>query len=152
MKGENIMTTYITTLDLPSIHRHAIGFDRIISELNRTFANSKSDNYPPHNIVQTDEHKYVIEVAVAGFAESELDVELRENVLTVRGEQDKTTVQERQYLYRGISSRNFTKTFPLGENVEVRGATVNNGILSIQLEQVIPEDKQPKKIAITFTK
>jgi len=146
------MTTYITTLDLPSIHRHAIGFDRIISELNRTFANSKADNYPPHNVIQLDENKYVIEVAVAGFAENELDVELRENVLTVCGEQDKTKVQDRQYLHRGISSRNFTKTFPLGESVEVRGATVSNGILSINLEQVIPEEKQPKKIAITFTK
>jgi molecular chaperone IbpA len=145
------MTTYITTFDLPTIHRHAIGFDRIIGELNRTFANSKGDNYPPHNVIQLEDNKYVIEVAVAGFAESELDVELKENLLTIRGEQEKKD-NERQYLHRGISSRNFTKTFPLGESIEVRGATVQNGILSINLEQVIPEEKQAKKIAITFAK
>ena len=146
------MTTYIATFDLPAIHRHAIGFDRIINELNRTFANSKADNYPPHNVIQLDDNHYVIEVAVAGFAESELDVELVENILTVRGEQDKNKSDERKYLHRGISSRNFTKTFPLGESIQVRGATVTNGILAINLEQVIPEEKQPKKIAITFAK
>lgn len=145
------MTTYIASFDLPAIHRHAVGFDRILTELNRTFSNSKADNYPPHNIIQLDENHYVIEVAVAGFAESELDVELKENILTVRGEQEKKS-DDRQYMYRGISSRNFTKTFPLGESIQVRGATVTNGILAINLEQVIPEEKQPKKIAITFAK
>lgn len=146
------MTTYITTFDLPAIHRHAIGFDRMLTELNRTFSNSKTDNYPPHNVIQLDDNHYVIEVAVAGFAETELDVELKENILTVKGEQEKSKSDERQYLYRGISSRNFTKTFPLGESIQVRGATVTNGILAINLEQVIPEEKQPKKIAITFAK
>lgn len=142
------------TLDLPSLHRHAIGFDRMFEELNRTFANSRGDgNYPPHNVVQIDDTHYVVEVAVAGFTESEIDVELKENVLTVKGEQIKEEgVKEIKYLHKGISARNFVRKFNLAENVEVRAATVKNGILAIALELVVPEEKKPKKIAITFNK
>ena len=140
------------TLDLPSLHRHAIGFDNLFEQLNRTFANSKSDgNYPPHNVVKLDDTHFVIELAVAGFAESEIDVELKENVLTVRGDRAKPEA-EVEYLHRGISARNFTRTFPLAEHIEVRGATVQNGILAIALEQVVPEEQKAKKIAITFAK
>lgn len=142
------------TLDLPTLHRHAIGFDKMFDELNRTFANSRtSNNYPPHNVVQIDETHYVIEVAVAGFKEDEIDVELKDNVLTVKGEQRKEEdAKELNYLHKGISARNFVRTFPLAEHVEVRGATVQNGILAVALELVVPEEKQPKKIAITFNK
>ena len=140
------------TLDLPSLHRHAIGFDNLFEQLNRTFANSKSDgNYPPHNVVKLDDTHFVIELAVAGFAEAEIDVELKENVLTVRGDRAKPE-NEVEYLHRGISARNFTRTFPLAEHIEVRGATVQNGILAIALEQVVPEEQKAKKIAITFAK
>jgi len=145
----------IHTLDLPTfvnqIHRQAIGFDSLFEQLNRNFANSKSDNYPPHNVVKLDDTHYVIEVAVAGFAEDEIDVELKENVLTVRGEQAKKEA-EVEYLHKGISARNFVRTFPLAEHIEVRGATVKNGILAVALEQVIPEEQKAKKIAITFAK
>jgi molecular chaperone IbpA len=145
----------IHTLDLPTfvnqIHRQAIGFDSLFDQLNRQFANSKSDNYPPHNVVKLDDTHYVIELAVAGFAENEVDVELKENVLTVRGEKPKAE-KEIEYLHKGISARNFVRTFPLAENIEVRGATVKNGILAIALEQLVPEEEKPKKIAITFAK
>ncbi len=139
------------TLDLPALHRHAIGFDRMFEELNRTFANSRTDNYPPHNVVKLDDTHYVIEVAVAGFAETEIDVELKENILTVRGEQDKDQ-KEIEYLHKGISARNFTRTFTLADNMQVRGATVKNGILAVALEQIVPEEQKPKKIEITFAK
>ena len=146
------MTTYITTFDLPTIHRHTIGFDRLFDELNRSFANSKSDgNYPPHNVIQLSDTTYQIELAVAGFAEDEIDVELKENLLTVRGTRENDEVQP-VYLHKGIATRNFTRTFPLGEHVEVSGATVRNGILVIDLQLEIPEEKQAKKIAITFAK
>jgi molecular chaperone IbpA len=146
----------IHTLDLPQLHnhltRHAIGFDHMFDELNRTFANSRADgNYPPHNVVKLDDSHYVIELAVAGFADKEIDVELKENVLTVKGEQTKED-KEVEYLHKGISTRNFVRTFPLAEHIEVRGATVKNGILAIALEQVIPEEQKPKKIAISFAK
>ena len=89
-------------LDLPNLHRHAIGFDRMFDELNRTFVNSRGDgNYPPHNVVKLDDSHYVIEVAVAGFAEDEIDVELKENILTVKGEQGKKDT-EVEYLHKGI--------------------------------------------------
>ena len=145
------MTTYITAFDLPTIHRHAVGFDRLFNELNRTFANSKTDgNYPPHNIVQIDETHYAIQLAVAGFTEEDLDIEFKENVLTIRGEQKQK--DEYEYLHRGISARNFTRHFTLADNVEVKGATVINGILAISLEHIVPEEQKAKKIAITFAK
>lgn len=141
----------IRTLDLPALHRHAIGFDQMFEQLNRTFANSK-DNYPPHNIIQTDDTNFVIEVAVAGFAEDEINVELADNVLTVKGERVKEEDAEVQYLHKGISARNFTRNFPLAENIQVRSATVENGILAVYLELIVPEEKKPKKIALTFKK
>jgi molecular chaperone IbpA len=144
----------IHTLDLPAfvnqIHRQSIGFDRMFDELNRAFGPRK-DNYPPHNVLKLDDTHYVIEVAVAGFAENEIDVELNDNVLTVKGEQaEKETDVE--YIHKGISARNFTRAFPLAENVEVRGATVVNGILAIALERIVPDEKQSKKIPISFAK
>ena len=140
----------IHTIDLPALHRHAIGFDQMFETLNRTFANSKSDgNYPPHNVIRIDDTHYVIELAVAGFNQSEIDVDLKENNLTVKGEKV-TKDDATEYLHKGISTRNFNRTFPLAEHIEVRGATVTNGILAIALEQVIPDEQRPKKIAITF--
>jgi molecular chaperone IbpA len=143
----------IRTLDLPSfvnqVHRQTIGFDRMFDELNRQFASSRQDNYPPHNVVKLDDTHYVIEVAVAGFAQDEVNVELKENVLTVTGQQEKTD-KEIEYLHKGISTRNFVRTFPLAEHIEVRGATIRNGILSIALEHIIPETLKPKTIAITY--
>jgi molecular chaperone IbpA len=148
------MTNFtLHTFDIPALHRHAVGFDRVFDELNRAFANSKSDgNYPPYNVVQLNDTQYVIEVAVAGFAETELDVELKDNTLMVKGEKTKEEGSEINYLHKGISNRNFTRNITLAENVEVRGATVKNGILSVALELVIPEEQKPKKIAITFAK
>lgn len=146
------------TIDLPNfvnqIHRQTIGFNRVFDELTRSFATSKSaGNYPPHNVIELDETHYVIEVAVAGFRENEIDIELNANLLTVKGERAKDeNSPEVKYHHRGISARNFTQTFTLAENVEVRGATVQNGILSIALELVIPEENLPKKIAIAYKK
>jgi molecular chaperone IbpA len=146
------MTTYVT-IDLPTLHRRFIGFDQFFNELERTFsAATKQDNYPPYNIIRTSEHSFSIEVAVAGFAESELDVELRDRLLTVRGERKRDADTEWEYLHRGISGRNFERSFPLGENVEIKAATVENGILSIYLELIVPEEAKPKKIPIAFSK
>lgn len=147
------MTNFtLHTIDLPSLHRHAIGFDTLFDQLNRTFANSKSEgNYPPHNVVKLDDTHFVIELAVAGFDESEIDVELKENILTIKGDKVKKD-EEVEYLHKGISARNFNRAFPLGEHIEVRGATVQNGILAIALEQVVPEEQKAKKIQITFAK
>jgi len=143
---------HIQTIDLPTFARHAIGFDRVFNELNRTFANSRStENYPPYNIARLDDTHYVIEVAVAGFAENEIDVEVKESTLIIKGEKPKKD-KEIDYVHKGISARNFERSFTLADNVEVRAATVQNGILAIALEHVVPEEQKPKKIAISYQK
>ncbi|WP_396190208.1 Hsp20 family protein [Flavobacterium sp.] len=144
----------IRTLDLPAVlNRQAIGFDRMFNELNRTFANARQDNYPPHNVIELDDTHFVIEVAVAGFKESELDVEFKDQKITIRGQKtSEADTSEIRYQHKGISTRNFERTFPLAEHLEVRGATVQNGILAIALELVVPEEKQAKKIPISFAK
>jgi molecular chaperone IbpA len=149
-------TTYLT-LDLPTLHRSFVGFDQLFEEINRSFNVSKQDNYPPHNIIRTGDNRYVIEMAVAGFQENELDIETVVNnygqtVLTIKGERKREEDAERQYLHRGLATRNFERSFPLNENVEILNASVANGILSITLEHKVPETQKAKKVAITFSK
>ena len=145
----------IRTLDLPSlvsqIHKQSIGFDRMFDELNRTFANSRTDgNYPPYDIVKTGEQTYEIRLAVAGFAQGEIDVTFHDNVLTVTGEKKIAEEAEYEYLHHGISARKFSRQFPLADHVEVRSATARDGILTVSLEHVVPEEDKPKSIAITY--
>jgi molecular chaperone IbpA len=143
---------YVNSLDIPQIHRFAVGFDRMFDELARTAGTLNSSNYPPYNIVRVAENEYEIEVAVAGFAEDELDVEIQNGELFVKGESKANDVRTGNYLHQGIAARDFTRTFALADNVEVKGASVKNGILTIKLEVFIPESEKPKKIAITFQK
>ena len=145
----------IRTLDLPSlvsqIHKQSIGFDRMFDELNRTFANSRTDgNYPPYDIVKTGEQTYEIRLAVAGFAQGEIDVTFHDNVLTVTGEKKIAEEAEYEYLHHGISAHKFSRQFPLADHVEVRSATARDGILTVSLEHVVPEEDKPKSIAITY--
>ena len=147
------MTQHILTIDIPSLNRRFIGFDQFFDELERTFSvPNKQDNYPPHNIIKTGENQFQIELAVAGFDENELDVSLSSRVLTIRGERLRDSDAEWQYLHRGIAARDFERTFPLSDNVEVRGVTVKNGIMTVSLELIVPETEKAKKIAITFAK
>jgi len=136
----------------PDITRFAVGFDRMFDELARTAGTLNASNYPPYNIIRTAEHEYDIEIAVAGFEEDELDVELQNGELTVRGENKAEAQRVGNYLHQGIASRNFTRKFALADHVVVQGATVKNGILTIKLEVIVPEHEKPKKIAITFQK
>jgi molecular chaperone IbpA len=142
---------YVNSLDIPQLQRFAVGFDRMFDELARTAGTLNATNYPPYNIIKETETIRKIEVAVAGFEESDLDVEIISNELIIKGETD-NTVKETQYLHQGIAGRNFERTFALAENVEVKGASVKNGILTVTLEHFIPESAKPKKIAITFQK
>jgi len=150
------MTTYVT-LDLPTLHRSFVGFEQLFEEINRSFQMSKQDNYPPHNIIRTGDNRYIIEMAVAGFLENELDIETvtngyGQNVLTIRGQRQRDDDASWQYLHRGLATRNFERSFPLNENVEIVGATVSNGILTVTLEHKVPETQKPKKVAITYSK
>ena len=136
----------------PDITRFAVGFDRMFDELARTAGTLNASNYPPYNIVRTAEQEYDIEIAVAGFEENELEVELQNGELTVRGENKAEATRVGNYLHQGIASRNFVRKFALADNVEVNGVTVRNGIMTIKLVVFVPEHEQPKKIAITFEK
>ena len=140
------MTRY-TTLNLPHFHKATVGFDRMFDELERTFANSKATSYPPYNIVQLSDDEYMISVAVAGFAMSDLDIVKDKNILRIEG----TTVEseeEVEYLHKGIGARNFRREFTLADHVEVESALLELGMLNIHLKREVPEELQPKKIEI----
>ena len=142
-------TLTLRSFDVPQLHKFGIGFDSMFDELLRVTSQQQT-NYPPHNIRKIDEDRFVIDLAVAGFAEGEIDVHLEKNVLTVKGGTVRDT--EGEYLVHGISMRDFERSFTLAEYVEVTGAEMTNGILSIRLERIIPEEKKPKSIAITYQK
>jgi molecular chaperone IbpA len=140
--------TRLTTLDLPSLHRATIGFDRLFNELDRSFANSQSQGYPPYNIVQINEDEYMISLAVAGFGMDNLDITKDKNILRVEGISPKGG-EEVNYLHKGIGGRNFRREFTLADHVEVVSAGLDLGMLNIHLKREVPEELQPKKIAIT---
>ena len=145
----------LRSFDIPSIHKFAVGFDGIFDELMRINAQQANTNYPPYNIVKHSEDAFAIELAVAGFREGDINITLEKNVLTIKGEQ-KLNLDELEkdveYVHRGISARNFDRTFTLADYVEVIGAKAENGILTIELERQVPEEQKPKTVAITYTK
>jgi molecular chaperone IbpA len=145
----------LRSFDIPSIHKFAVGFDGIFDELMRINAQQTNTNYPPYNIVKHSEDAFAIELAVAGFREGDINITLEKNVLTIKGEQTESLEElekDVEYLHRGISARNFDRTFTLADYVEVIGAKAENGILSIELERQVPEEQKPKTVAITYKK
>ncbi|MBN7820906.1 Hsp20 family protein [Bowmanella yangjiangensis] len=134
-------------IDLSPLYRSFIGFDHLASMIDAASRNEKQPSYPPYNIELLGEDKYRITMAVAGFAESELEIQVEENTLHVTG--NKVEKEEaRNFLHKGISERNFERKFQLGDHVKVLGADLKNGLLHIDLERVIPEAKKPRKIEI----
>lgn len=125
---------------------HFIGLDSIARELDRIATNQVVEKYPPHNIIKTDDNKYTVELATAGFTQDELSVVVEDKVLKISGNMLRDVHGE--YLQKGISTKSFLKTIPLIDTVEVRNASYVNGILSIELENVIPEERKPKNIPI----
>jgi molecular chaperone IbpA len=140
--------TRLTTLDLPSFHRATVGFDRLFEQMDRQFANSQSQGYPPYNIAQIADGEYVITLAVAGFGMDNLDITHEKDILTIEGTSPKGD-EEVNYLHKGIAGRNFRREFTLADHVEVVNASLENGMLNIYLKREVPEELQPKKIAIT---
>ena len=125
-----------------------IGFDDQFNRLSKLHDDlTKSiPNYPPYNIKKTGDNTYVIELAVAGFAKQDIEIELAENTMVVKGNIDSS--DEDPYLFKGIANRAFTRTFALDEQIEIRDAAMLNGMLKIFLERIIPEHKKPKKIEV----
>ena len=140
--------TRLTTLDLPSIHRHFVGFDNIFNEMDRMFENTtKSQGYPPYNIAQINEDEYMISLAVAGFGMDNLSIEKDNKVLKIEGTAPKGD-DDVNYPHKGIGGRSFRREFTLAEHVEVVGANLELGMLNIHLKREVPEELQPKKIKI----
>ncbi|OYX70100.1 MAG: molecular chaperone [Rhizobiales bacterium 32-66-11] len=137
-------------LDLAPLYRNTVGFDRVFSLLDAAGGVEAAPTYPPYNIERTGENAYRITVAVAGFTPAELAIEVNENVLTLRGEKAAEPAAENaQVLYRGIAARAFARRFQLADHVEVKGASLENGLLHVELVRNIPEAKKPRTIAIT---
>lgn len=126
-----------------------VGFDTLFNELDHMLSTAQpsAERFPPHNIIKLDEDHYVVEYAVAGFSSKEIDISVEDGYLKVKAQKHED--KDRNYLHKGISAKSFSKALKLGEHVEVRGATHENGILSVGLERVVPEEKKPKKVEIS---
>jgi molecular chaperone IbpA len=137
------------TFDLAPLYRSTVGFDRLFSLLDQVSGFDAAPGYPPYNIERTGENAYRISVAVAGFAEGELAIEAKENTLLIRGEKkEKTEEKKGQVLYQGIAARSFERRFQLADHVEVKGASLENGLLHVDLVRQIPEAMKPRQIPI----
>jgi molecular chaperone IbpA len=134
------------TLDLNSLWRSSVGFDRLVDLIDETTRWTGEENYPPYNIERTGEDHYQISLALAGFTPDEVSITAEQNVLTVEGR--KAEKAERQYLYQGISARPFRRVFNLADFVEVKGASFEGGLLRIDLVREVPEAMKPRRIAI----
>ncbi len=136
------------TFDLAPFYRSTIGFDRLFSLLDQ--ASDNAPGYPPYNIERTGENAYRISVAVSGFSEPELSIVAKENTLTIKGEKsaNENTEGQAEVLYRGIAARAFERVFQLADHVQVKNASLENGLLHVDLVREIPEAKKPRSIPI----
>jgi molecular chaperone IbpA len=135
--------------DLSPLYRSSVGFDRLFNLLDQvTGAGETSTGYPPYNIEKTGENDYRISIAVAGFEQNELTIEVKENVLLVRGEHPVQQNATGDYLFRGIAARNFERRFQLADHVTVSGASLVNGLLHVDLVREVPEAAKPRQIPI----
>ena len=139
------------TIDFAPLYRSAVGFDRLASLLESASRSDAPTGYPPYNIETVGENAYHIEIAVAGFKPEELNIEAKENTLTVQGR--KTANDDaRHFLHRGLAERNFERRFQLADYVVVTGADLADGLLSISLERQLPEALKPRRIEIATGK
>jgi molecular chaperone IbpA len=132
--------------DFAPLYRSSIGFDRVFNLLNNAQRLQAVDTWPPYDIVKTGENEYRIQMALAGFAQTDLDISQERNVLIVKGQ--KAEEKDGEYLHRGIAGRAFERRFELADHVRVENASLTNGLLSIELKREIPEAMKPRMIAI----
>jgi molecular chaperone IbpA len=135
--------------DLSPLYRSTIGFDRLFSMLDQMSGPDGANSYPPYNIERTGDNAYRISVAVAGFNDRDIAIEVKENVLSVRGEKKAAEERKSDVLYQGIAARTFERRFQLADYVQVTGAALEHGLLHIDLVREIPEAKKARQIPIT---
>jgi len=136
------------TFDLAPLYRSTVGFDRLFSLLDQVAGVDGAPSYPPYNIERTGENAYRITLAVAGFTEADLSIEKKEDTLTIRGEKQVKDEKAGEVLYQGIAARAFERRFQLADHVEVEGASLENGLLHVDLVREIPETLKPRQIPI----
>jgi molecular chaperone IbpA len=139
-----------SAFDFSPYRRSTVGFDRLFDMLeNSSLGQGQQENYPPFDLIREGENEYRIELAVAGFKPEELDITAQQNVLIVSGrKKDESDEKGSDYIYRGIATRSFERRFALADHIQVRGADMKDGLLSIELKREIPEAMKPKKINI----
>lgn len=134
--------------DFTPFYRSAIGFDRLFQMLDQASGFDTEGGYPPYNIEKTGDNAYRITLAVAGFADTEMQIEVKEQTLTVSGEKKPETL-EKAYLHRGIAARSFERRYQLADHVDIKGAVFENGLLHIDLVRNVPERLKPRSVAIS---
>ena len=146
MTNLSTLRNALQAFDVNHLTPYAIGHDRTFDRLFDYITHqAESTGYPPYNIEKTDEYNYTIEMALAGFGKKDIEIEFAEGLLTVQSVKEK---EEKETLYRGISQRNFTRKFTLADDIVVKGAKLDNGMLSIELERIVPEEKKPQLITV----
>jgi molecular chaperone IbpA len=142
-----MVNTALTIDPFDRVKTYSVGFDRMFDRL--FDENVATTNYPPYNIVKVSDSDYAIQIAVAGFGKDDIEIETKENTLTVKSvEKKEELVDDVTYLHKGISNRAFTRSFTIADDVVVKGASFENGLLNVELERIIPEEKKPRLIKI----
>ena len=138
-----------SAFDFSPYRRSTVGFDRLFDMLENSGLGNGGENYPPFDLIRTGENDYRIDLAVAGFKPDEIDITAQQNVLVVTGKKKEESEKEgSDYVYRGIATRSFERRFALADHIQVRGADMKDGLLSVELVREIPEAMKPKKINI----
>lgn len=141
--------TQLVRFDTTALNKALVGFDRMFDDLEHRYATQSNTNYPPYNIVKTDEDTYEIQIAVSGFDKDDVSVEIDQNQLVIKGINKTAQSADIQYLHRGLAARDFTRVFTLAEHMVVGEGRIKNGILSVIITRVIPEALKPRTIQIT---
>ena len=145
---EKIMNQLVR-FDTSALNRALLGFDNLFENFEQRFANQISNNYPPYNILKHDEDSYELQIAVTGFDQDDITVEIDQNNLIVKGQRkDEGAKEETQYLHRGLATRDFTRSWTLAEHMEVGEGRIKNGVLTIDLNRVVPESLKPRVLKI----
>lgn len=139
----------LVRFDTNALNKALLGFDSLFNDLEGRFANQVNNNYPPYNILKHSDDSYELEVAVTGFAQEEITVEIDQNQLIVKGERNRDEETDTQYIHRGLATRDFTRSWTLAEHMEVGEGKIKNGVLTIALTRVVPEALKPRQLKIT---
>tara|TARA_B100000963_G_scaffold236740_2_gene206968 strand:+ start:60 stop:503 length:444 start_codon:yes stop_codon:yes gene_type:complete len=146
MTNLSTLRNALQAFDYNHMTPYAVGFDRHFDRLfDYVTHQAESTGYPPYNIEKQGEYNFTIEMALAGFGKKDIEVEFAEGLLTVKSVKEK---EEKETLYKGISQRNFTRKFTLADDIVVKGAKLDNGMLTIDLERIVPEEKKPQLITV----